>query len=147
MQPAVPAAPIDGDRSPLEVFFSVTLLSLDQAVRVCDEQREARAELFDDADPEADAFSRDSWFPILLGPGSIFVVECPTDAIAETGPVWRALGGPGPSVTGVVADSLVAFIDRLVTEIRAGSVSWDEPTRSIQPREQDERRLHAAGLF
>ena len=143
----VAAAPVEGDRSPLEVFFSVTLLSLDQAVSVCDEQRQARVELNDDADPEADAFWRDSWFPILLGPGSIFVVECPTDAIAQTGPVWRSLAGPGSSVTGVVADTVVAFIDRLVTEIQAGSVSWDEATRSIQPRQQDEQRLHGAGLF
>ncbi|MEO8291951.1 MAG: hypothetical protein ABI635_02330 [Actinomycetota bacterium] len=143
----VAAAPVEGDRSPLEIFFSVTLLSLDEAVSVCDEQREARLELFDDADPEADAFWRDAWFPVLLGPRSIFVVECPTDAIAETGPVWRALGGPGPSMTGIVAEGLAAFLDRLVTEIRVGSVSWDEATKSIQPRQQDERRMYDVGLY
>jgi hypothetical protein len=116
-------------------------------VSVCEEQREARLELFDDADPEADAFWRDAWFPILLGPRSIFVVECPTDAIAETGPVWRALAGPGPSVTGVVAESLAAFIDRLTTEIRTRSVWWHQESRSIQPRQEDELRLQDIGLY
>ena len=142
----VAAAPVEGDRSPLEVFVSVTMLSLDQAVSVCDEQREARVELFDEAGPEADAFWRDSWFPILLGPGSIFVVECPTDAFAELVPCgehWRseAVGDRGRrrQPRGVHRSAR----DR----VRAGSISWDEATRSIQPRQQDEQRLHGAGLF
>jgi hypothetical protein len=143
----VAAAPFEGDRSPLEIFFAVTPISLDDAVSVYDEQRATRLELFDEADPEADAFWRDAWFPILLGPGSIFAVECGADATVETAPVWRVLSHPGPSTTGVVAQTLAVFIDRLMTEIRAGSVWWDEETRSIQPRQGDDLRLHDIGLY
>ncbi len=143
------AAASDGETSSLEVFVSVSLVSLDEAVERCQERRANLLEVFGAAGldgPLARATWREAWFPVLFAEECMFVVECDGDG-APSGPVWRVFTHPGPFETGIVADDLATFLDRLVTEIRAGSVWWDEPSRSIQPLETEEWRLPSLGLY
>ena len=142
-------AGVEGEASPIEVFFSVTPLSLDEAAALCRERRAGIRETFgvDPPGPEADPFWRDPWFPILEGGDSLFAVDCDGGAPTETAPVWRVFSHPGPFETGIVADNLAVFVDRMATELRAGSLWWDEDSRSLQPREADEWRLAELGLY
>jgi hypothetical protein len=143
------AAKVEGEGSSIEVFFSLTPLSLDEAVGLCRERRTGIRELFgvDPPGPEADPYWRDPWFPILEGGDSLFAVDCTGDAPRETAPIWRVFSHPGPFETGIVADSLSALVERMATEVRAGSLWWDEDSRSLQPREADEWRLAELGLY
>lgn len=138
----------DGDE-PIEIFFSLTLLNLEEASRLCRERRAGVREAFgvDRPGPEADPFWRDPWFPVIAGGDSLFAVACDAAATRESAPVWRVYSHPGPFETGQVADSLADLVGRMATEVRAGSVWWDEGSRSIQPREADEWRLAELGLY
>ncbi len=143
------AAQGEGEDSTLEVFFSVRLLSLDEAVGLCMSRRAGVREAFgvDPPPPEAEAFWRDRWFPILEGGDCLFALDCSGDARDDTAPVWRVFSHPGPPHTGVVADAVAVFLDRMTTELRAGSLWWDEASRSLQPHEADEWRLSDLGLY
>jgi hypothetical protein len=139
----------EGAAVPIEVFFSVAPASLDEAARVCRERRAGIRELFgaDPPGPDADPFWRDAWFPVLGGVDSLFAAACDGAPDGAPPPVWRVFSHPGPFETGVVADSLAELVNRMVAEVRAGSVWWDADSRSIQPREADEWRLAELGLY
>ena len=143
------AARGEGAAVPIEVFFSLTLLGLEEAAGLCRERRAGVRELFgvDPPGPEADPFWRDPWFPVIAGGDSLFAAACDAAATRESAPVWRVFSHPGPFETGQVGDSLADLVGRMATEIRAGSVWWDEGSRSIQPREADEWRLAELGLY
>lgn len=132
----------DALASPLEAFPGVRLLTLDEAVELCGQMRESADELGEDAQ----MFWRPSWFPILVGPGSTFAVDCEAQDSPETAVIWRSLSHPAPSQTGIVAESLADLLDKWIGEIRAGNVYWHADYRSLEPRDGEAVRLEAAGL-
>ena len=119
-------------------------LPLDQAVSLCVEMRESSEEF----GLESELFWRSAWFPILVGPGSTFAVECPAAPAPApaSAVVWRALSHPGPSETGIVASTVAELLERWLAEIRAGNVYWHADSRSLQPSDGEAVRLEAAGL-
>jgi hypothetical protein len=133
----------DPRASPLELFPGVRPLPLDDAVSHCVEMRESSEWL----GREGERFWRSSWFPILVGPGSTFAVECPTEPAPESPVVWRALSHPGSSETGIVASTVAELLERWLAEIRAGNVYWHADSRSLEPGDGEAVRLEAAGLY
>lgn len=133
----------DARASPLEFFPGVRPLTLDEAVELCGQMRASAEELGEDAR----MFWRPSWFPILVGSGSTFAVDCEVQDSTATAAIWRSVSHPGPSQTGVVAASLANLVDKWVAEIRAGSVYWHADYRSLEPRDEEAIRLEAAGLY
>jgi hypothetical protein len=133
----------DPRASPLELFPGVRPLPLDEAVSLCVEMRESSEGL----GPEGELFWRSPWFPILVGPGSTFAVECPAEPAPESAVVWRALSHPGPSETGIVASTVAELLERWLAEIRAGNVYWHADSRSLEPGDGEAVRLEAAGLY
>lgn len=133
----------DEQASALELFPGVRPLTLDQACELATELRAAAEDLGEDAEQ----FWRPNWFPIMVGPGSIFAVDCGPGAGAEEAQVWRSLSHPGPSETGRVAGTLSEFLHRWIGELQAGSAYWHTVSRSLQPTDGEAVRLEAAGLY
>jgi cell wall assembly regulator SMI1 len=133
---------VDPQASPLELFPMVRPLALAESVSLCLDMRDSAEGLGE----EGDRFWHADWLPILFGSNSIFAVESP--GAADGARVWRALSHPGLSETGPVAESLAAFLERWIGEIRAGSIYWHPDYRSLEPRDNEVAiRLDASGLY
>jgi hypothetical protein len=79
-------------------------------------------------------FWRADWLPILYGSPETYAIECGPEAGRGPGAVWRVNWHPDSGFpTMQVAESLTAFVDRIVELFRLGGYEWNEHYRSVEP--------------